>query len=92
MIKLNTHETKTVSAGDIDYVYIKNRNEKRGTWTSPRAVLDVDYEARSLCVPGRSGQKVCEAFEDVRPALYRRKFSNEIKKSLMSWISTMYLP
>lgn len=47
-------------------VIVKNGNDKRGSWTSPRVILSIDHGGGFFTVPGCCGRRMSAAFEDVR--------------------------
>lgn len=51
---------------------------KRGSLTSPRAVLAIDQETSSITVPGRSGKTISAATEDVRVACNENDLATSI--------------
>ena len=58
-----------VQTGDLVQVYIKNQNEKRGSWTAPKPILAFDHKSQTVKVPGSKGRTIEAAVEDVRHAV-----------------------
>lgn len=62
-------QTRAVGPGDMVEVFIELPNQKRGSWSSPRTVLDVDISSDTVSVSGSKGHSVKAALEDVRIAI-----------------------
>lgn len=63
-------------------VYIHRENQKRGSWSSLRYIIDVNYESGSVSVSGASGKKILAAFEYLRPALQSSEFGTHVPESI----------
>lgn len=66
ILRSHVHRNEAIKIGDMVQVYVKNDKSKRGSWSSPRILLSIDDEAGSVVVPGRGGQRMSAAFEDLR--------------------------
>lgn len=53
-----------INPGDLVQVYILHGHEKRGKWSSPRAVNSVDSDSGIFTVPGSRVHKINAAIED----------------------------
>lgn len=71
-----------VSVGDMIEVYHKTGMKKKGVWSTPKIVLSVDHDSRSVTVPGRAGKRSTVALEDIRKALPENSFEETIQLSL----------
>ena len=58
-----------INVGDLVEVYIQAGKGKRGHWSQPKTVLEIDYPARTVIVPGSGNKRIHAAFEDTRIAL-----------------------
>lgn len=81
-MRSNVYTNSQFKPGDLVQVFVQSGNEKRGTWSSPRQVLSIYTQARSVIVPGRAGISVCAAMEDVRAALDENELANAIQDSI----------
>lgn len=64
ILRSHSHSYESVKTCDLVQVYTKNDNAKRGSWSSPRAVLAVDREGRFVTLPGRGKRPISAACED----------------------------
>lgn len=71
-----------ITVGDLIEVYQNTGMNKKGVWSTPKIVLAVDPESRTVTVPGKSGHKVTVAVEDIRLALPEESFAETIQISL----------
>lgn len=58
-----------IAPGGTVEVFVKHANHKRGSGSSPRTVLDINYNNGSVTVPGSYGHHIQAAFKDVCPAI-----------------------
>lgn len=70
-----------VEPGDMVEVFVKQPNNKRGSWTAPRIVLQVNYETGTITVPGARGHHVQAALEDCRLAITDDDFAQSIREA-----------
>ena len=68
--------------GDLVQVFIKDGKAKRGSWSSPRAVLSIDSTSGTLTIPGRAGKTISAAVEDVRAARVDSDLTAMIQESI----------
>ena len=73
---------ENISVGDMIEVYHKTGMNKKGIWSTPKIVLSVDYESRTVTVPGRAGKRSTVAVKDIRMALTENSFEESIQLSL----------
>lgn len=71
-----------ISVGDMIEVYHKTGMNKRGVWSTPKIVLSIDHDARSVTVPGRAGKRSTVALEDIRKSLPEDSFEETNQLSL----------
>lgn len=60
---------KSLKLGDSVQIFHKMRGEKRGKWSSPRPVLNIDESSKTVLVPGSHGKTIKAAFEDIRHSI-----------------------
>ncbi len=68
ILKSNAIQELPIHIGDLVEVYVKKDHEKRGSWSTPKPVLSVNHEARSVTVPGKDQRVKTVSIEDLRPA------------------------
>lgn len=66
ILRSHSHEYGPFKICDMVQVYVKADNTKRGSWSSARIILSINYDASSVVVPGRAGRRMSAAFKDVR--------------------------
>lgn len=81
IMRSNTFPSQSFKVGDLVQIYINDGKSKRGSWTSPRKVLEINTNAGSVTVPGRSGKTVTAAIEDAR-ACSEHSLANSIQDSI----------
>lgn len=79
ILRFKSRTQSAVTSDDMVEIFIKRPNSKRGSWSSPRVLLDVNYENSSTTVPDSRGHSVKAAFEDVRPAIDEHCFAQAIR-------------
>lgn len=60
---------KQVSVGDMIEIYSQTGMNKRGTWSTPKIILSIDHDARSVTIPAKGGKMAIFALEDIILAL-----------------------
>lgn len=68
-----------INAGGLVEIYIKRSHAKRGSWTAPSTVVNVDYHSGVVNIPGSNGKIVKAAFEDVRPVIDDDSFAKLLR-------------
>lgn len=63
-------------------IYQHGQNNKRCQWSGSKKVINVDYENRTITVPGRSRRTVCATFEDVRLAIENGDLAKEVAEAI----------
>lgn len=81
---LRSKATKEIplSIGDLVEVYQKEQHEKRGKWSAAKPILSINKDARSVSVPGKTGNEVSAAIEDVRPAIPQKGFAQHVQDGI----------
>lgn len=64
-----------VSFGDLFEVFIKKKTDERSSWTTMRVFYSIYRAAWRITVPYTSSHTICEALEDVRPAINDDSFA-----------------
>ena len=78
MMKSITVTEFPIRVGDMVEVFQQRQHEKRGKWSAPKPILSVDFNARSVTVPGKTGKELTIALEDLRPALPEDSFAQAL--------------
>lgn len=73
--------TIMAEVGDIIDVYVKKRNEKRGTWSSPRTVLSINNQSGAVAVPGAAGHFMKAVFEYIWSSIDVATFSQLVREA-----------
>lgn len=71
-----------VNVGDMVEVYNKTGIGKKGIWSTPKIVLSIDRDARSVVVPGKAGKRANVAIEDIRVAIPHDSFANTVQTAI----------
>lgn len=81
IMRTNTFLSAQLKIGDLVQVFLHDGKSKRGSWNSPRNVLSINSEVRSITVPGRSGKVISADIENVR-AHTENELASSIQKSI----------
>ena len=71
-----------VRVGDIVQVYTRLQNQKRGSWSEPKPVLEYDPASGTVTVAGSHGHRKQAALEDTRHAVSDNAFAAEIQQAI----------
>lgn len=82
ILKSKSNEEPTLKVGDMIEIFQHGKNNKRGQWSAPKKIIKIDHDGRNVQVPGRTGNTVCAAFEDVRLAIMHNDFAKLISDAL----------
>lgn len=55
---------------------------KKGKWSTPKLVLAVDSDARTVLVPAKNGKSATVAMEDIRLALPEESFASAVQNAI----------
>lgn len=67
-------------------IFIKDDKKNRGKWTSPRKIIDMNKEAGTLTVPGRSGRVFLMQLKTLVTLGTKENFQLQYKNRLMNLI------
>lgn len=69
----------SIAPGDLVEVYVKDGKSKRGSWSSPKTVLQFYPSSWTVTVPDANGKTMRAAIEDVRFAVEEDSFASIVR-------------
>ena len=82
MLKSKTVTEFPIGVGDIVEVFQHSQHEKRGKWSAPKPILSVNFNSRSVTVPGKASKELTIALENLRPALPEDIFAHAVQTGI----------
>lgn len=73
-----------VKVGRTIEIYQKSSMDKRGVWSVPKIILEVNYDACLVVVSGKAGRKVTVASEYARKAVPKDSFAHSAQQAIDS--------
>ena len=84
MLKTKSTSEVNIAVGDNVEVYSNNGMGKTGTQSTPRIVLLVDQDARTITIPAKGCKRAAVAVENVRLALLGVKSAHLVQSAIDS--------
>lgn len=81
ILKSKTTLENHFAVGDMVEIFSSTGMDKTGTCSTPKIVLLVDPNSRTITVPGKSGKRVNVLIEDVRLALPDDSFAKIVQNA-----------
>lgn len=82
ILKTKASFDQNVSVGDMTEAHTTTNMNKRGQWSTPKVVLAVDKDARTITVPAKGGTRATVSSEDIRLALLPDSFAVAVQHAI----------
>lgn len=82
ILKSNSLSVLPLNVGYSVEIFRHGNNNKRGSWSQTKKIINLDTDSRTIYVPGKDGESVCASFEDERLATRDHYFSKIIPEAI----------
>ncbi len=79
-----------LTVGDSVEIYQKDPKQKRGKWSIPKIIQDIDYESRIIKTIGKNKLGIKTPFEDVRLPVGNDDFSRIVSEAIHTLDDSIY--
>ena len=81
---LKSKAVKKLPVKVSDYVEVctKKEHHERGVWSTPKPILSIHPDSKSVAVPGRESKTRTVAIEDIRPAIADSSLAKTVQEGI----------